>query len=66
MTSLLKNTAKLEKRDMFMKNGNEGRDVFGESRKRYRTRGKVSCFLQRFFQLRKESLFLHPCSVTTS
>ena len=39
MTSLLKNTAQLEKRDMFMKNGNEGRDVLGDSRKRYRARG---------------------------
>ena len=27
---------------------------------------KASCFLQRFFRLRKESLFLHACSVTIS
>ena len=36
LTSLLKNTAQPEKRDIFMKNGNESRDVLGDSRKRYR------------------------------
>ena len=35
-TSLLKNTAQLEKRDIFMENGNESKDVIGDSRKRYR------------------------------
>lgn len=35
-TSLLKITAQPEKRDVFMKNGNERRDVLGDSRKRYR------------------------------
>ena len=35
-TSLLKNTAQPQKRDMFIKNDNEGRDVLGDSRKRYR------------------------------
>ena len=35
-TSLLKNTAQPEKRDIFMKNGNESWDVLGDSRKRYR------------------------------
>ena len=34
--SLLKNIAQPEKRDIFMKNGNEGRDVLSDSRKRYR------------------------------
>ena len=34
--SLLKITAQPEKRDVFMKNGNERRDVLGDSRKRYR------------------------------
>ena len=29
--SLLKNTAQPEKRDIFMKNGNEGRDVLSDS-----------------------------------
>ena len=33
---MLKNTAQPEKRDIFMKNGNESRDVLGDSRKRYR------------------------------
>ena len=33
---LLKNTAQPEKRDIFMKNGNESWDVLGDSRKRYR------------------------------
>ena len=36
LTSLLKNTGQPEKRDIFMKNGNESRDVLGDSRKRYR------------------------------
>ena len=27
---------------------------------------KASCFLQRFFRLREESLFLHACSVAIS
>ena len=35
-TSLLKNTAQLEKCDIFMKNGSEVRDVLGNSRKPYR------------------------------
>ena len=35
-TSLLKNTAQPQKRDMFIKNDNEGRDVLGDSRKHYR------------------------------
>ena len=35
-TSLLKNTAQPQKRDMFIKYDNEGRDVLGDSRKRYR------------------------------
>ena len=35
-TSLLKNTAHSEKRDTFMKSGNESRDVLGDLRKRYR------------------------------
>ena len=30
------NTAQLEKRDLLMTNGNESRDVHGDSRKRYR------------------------------
>ena len=34
--SLLKNTAQPEKQDIFMKNGNESRDVHGNSQKRYR------------------------------
>ena len=34
--SLIKNTAQPEKRDIFMKNGNESRDVLSDSRKRYR------------------------------
>ena len=34
--SLLKNITHSEKRDTFMKNGNESRDVLGDSRKRYR------------------------------
>ena len=33
--SLLKNTAQPEKQDIFMKNGNESRDVHGNSQKRY-------------------------------
>ena len=33
---LLKNTTQPEKRDIFMKNGNESWDVLGDSRKRYR------------------------------
>ena len=33
---LLKNTAQREKRGIFMKNGNESRDVLGDSQKRYR------------------------------
>ena len=36
LTSLLKNTAQPEKRDIFMKNGNESRDVLGDSRKCFR------------------------------
>ena len=35
-TCLLKNTAQPEKRDTFMKNGNESWDVLGDSGKRYR------------------------------
>ena len=35
-TSLLTNTTHSEKRHTFMKNGNESRDVLGDSRKRYR------------------------------
>ena len=31
---MLKNTAQLEKRDIFMKNGNETWDVLGDSQKR--------------------------------
>ena len=30
----------LKKRDKFMKNGYEGRDALGDSRKRYRARGQ--------------------------
>ena len=33
---MLKYTAQPEKRDVVMKNGNEGRDVLGDSQKRYR------------------------------
>ena len=33
--SLLKNTAQPGKQDIFMKNGNESRDVQGNSQKRY-------------------------------
>ena len=33
---MLKITAQPEKRDIFVKNGNESRDVLGDSRKRYR------------------------------
>ena len=33
--SLVKNTAQPERRDIFMKNGNESRDVLGYLRKRY-------------------------------
>ena len=33
---MVKNTFQPEKRDIFMKNGNESRDVLGDSRKRYR------------------------------
>ena len=36
LTSLLKNTAQPEKRDIFMKNSNEIRDVLGDSRKCFR------------------------------
>ena len=37
---LLKNTAQPEKLDICMKNGNEGRDVLGDLRNRYRARGQ--------------------------
>ena len=36
LNSLLKNTAQLKKGDISMKSGNEGKDVLGDSRKRYR------------------------------
>ena len=36
MTSLLKITAQPEKRDIFVKNGHESRDILGDLRKRYR------------------------------
>ena len=36
--SLFKNTAQPAKRHILMKNGNETRDVLGDSRKRYRAR----------------------------
>ena len=36
LTSLLKNTGQPETRDIFMKNGNESRDVLGDSRKCFR------------------------------
>ena len=37
---LLKNNAQPEKRGVCVKNGNEGRDVLDDSRKRYHARGQ--------------------------
>ena len=39
LNTSLKNTAQPAKQNLFMKNGNEGRDLTGDSRKRYRAQG---------------------------
>ena len=53
---LLKNNAQPEKRGVCVKNGNKGRDVLDDSRKRYHARGQREENISKYFVLRTNQI----------